>query len=98
MAEGKLPPEPTELVYPPRPSWLPALVALGLALTVVGLFAWLPYGVVGAIIALVALIAWIRQAASETSRLPIEQRPASAVLPAVPLRRPPARERQREPG
>lgn len=92
MAE-KLPPEPTELIYLPRPSWLPALFALGLALTVLGLFAWWPYGAVGAIIALVAIVAWIRDTASEISRLPIEQRPASAVLPAVPLRRPPARRR-----
>jgi hypothetical protein len=59
---------------------------------VVGLFAWWPYGVVGAIIALVSIIAWIRSGSRETSRLPVEQRPATAVLPAVPLRpRRPAR-------
>jgi len=46
--------------------------------------------VVGAIIALVSLIAWIRGAARETSRLPVEQRSTTAVIPAVPLRRPPA--------
>jgi len=86
MAE--LPPEPTELVYLPRPSWLPALTALGVALVVVGLFAWWPYGAIGALIALVSIIAWIRGSAGETSRLPMQQRPASAVLPAVPLRRP----------
>lgn len=82
-----LPPQPTELVYLPRPSWLPAFTALGIALAVVGLFAWWPYGVAGAVIALVSIVAWIRGAARETSRLPVEQRPASAVLPAVPLRR-----------
>jgi hypothetical protein len=82
-----LPPQPTELVYLPRPSWLPAFTALGIALAVVGLFAWWPYGVVGAVIALVSIVAWIRGAAREMSRLPVEQRPASAVLPAVPLRR-----------
>jgi hypothetical protein len=85
-----LPPEPTELVYLPPPSWLPLLTALGIALGVVGLFAWWPYGVVGAIIALVSIIAWIRSGSREASRLPVEQRPATAVLPAVPLRRPPA--------
>jgi hypothetical protein len=82
-----LPPQPTELVYLPRPSWLPAFTALGIALAVVGLFAWWPYGVMGAVIALVSIVAWIRGAAREMSRLPVEQRPASAVLPAVPLRR-----------
>ena len=88
MAE--LPPEPTELVYLPKPSWLPLLTALGIALGLVGLFAWWPYGVVGTIIAVVSIIAWMRGAARGTSRLPVEQRSTTAVLPAVPLRRPPA--------
>lgn len=87
MSARGLPPEPTELIYLPRSSWLPAFTALGVALVVVGLFSWWPYGVAGAVIGLVSIVAWIRGAATETSRLPIEQRPASAVLPAVPLRR-----------
>ena len=89
MAEP--PPEPTELLYLPRSSWRPVFTALGLALVVVGLFVWWPYGVIGAITALVAIIGWIRDAAKRTSRLPVEQRPGSAVLPAVPLRRPDAK-------
>ena len=86
--QRRLPPEPTELVYLPKPTWLPAFTALGIALVVVGLFAWWPYSVAGAIIGLVSIVAWIRDSAGETSRLPVEQRPASAVLPAVPFRRP----------
>jgi hypothetical protein len=82
------PHEPTELVYPPRSSWQPVIAALGLALVVAGLFVWWPYGVIGAVVALVAIIGWIRDSARATSRLPVEQRRASAVLPAVPLRRP----------
>jgi hypothetical protein len=82
-----LPPEPTELIYPPRPSWLPPLTALGLALVLLGLFAWWVYGVAGAIIAFVATFAWIRRAAAETSRLPRRQRISTAVLPAAPPRR-----------
>jgi hypothetical protein len=84
----RLPPSPTELIYLPEPSWLPVFTALGLALTVVGLFAWWPYGVIGAIIAVVSMIAWIRRVSDETAKLPIEQRPSLAVLPATPLRRP----------
>jgi hypothetical protein len=89
---GRLPPPPTELVYLPDSSWLPLFTALGLALSVLGLFAWWPYGVIGAIIAVVSIIAWIRRGSAETARLPIEQRPSSAVLPATPLRRPRAGE------
>ena len=89
MAEP--PPEPTELIYLPQPSWHPVFAAFGLALVVVGLFVWWPYGASGAIIALVAVIASIRDSARQTSRLPLEQQPASAVLPAVPLRRPRAK-------
>jgi hypothetical protein len=48
--------------------------------------ATLPVG--GAILALAALRAWIRDARDEISRLPREQRLTSAVLPAVPLRQP----------
>jgi hypothetical protein len=85
MAEP--PPSPAELVYLPRPSWLPALTALGLAFVIVGLFVWWPYGVIGGAVALVSIIAWIRRATRDTSELPLDQRPATAVLPAVPLRR-----------
>lgn len=88
----RLPPSPTELIYLPESSWLPLFTALGLALTVLGLFAWWPYGVIGAIIAVVSIIAWIRRVSDETARLPIEQRPSLAVLPAAPLRRPRAGE------
>jgi hypothetical protein len=89
---NRLPPPPTELIYLPESSWLPLFTALGLALTVLGLFAWWPYGAIGAIIAVVSIIAWIRRVSDETARLPIEQRPSSAVLPAAPLRRSPAGE------
>jgi hypothetical protein len=83
------PPEPTELVFLPRPSWLPMLVALGFALIVVGLFAWWPYSVGGALIFLPAVYVWIRGARHEVGRMPREQQPSAAVLPAVQLRRPP---------
>ena len=85
---GEKPPQPTELVFLPRPSWMPALTALGLAFVVVGLFVWWPYGVIGGVVALLAIIAWIRSATRDSSELPLEQRQATAVLPPVPPRRP----------
>lgn len=79
--------EPTELVYLPEPSWQPALIAFGLAAVLASLFTWWPYGVAGAIVALGALFAWIRDARHSYARMPRRQRVSTAVIPAVPLRR-----------
>jgi uncharacterized integral membrane protein len=79
--------EPVELVYLPESSWQPALIAFGLAAVVASLFTWWPYGVAGAIVALFALRGWIRDARRDYSRLPREQRVATAVIPAVRLQR-----------
>jgi hypothetical protein len=86
MADGRQPPEPSELVYVPGPSWLPVLAAAGLAGVLVGLFAGWPYAVAGAILLVLTLWAWLRDVGDEVARLPREQRLTSAVLPAVPLR------------
>lgn len=79
--------EPTELVYLPEASWQPALIAFGIAAVLASLFTWWPYGVAGAIVAIVALVGWIRDARNSYARLPRRQRVSTAVIPAVPLRR-----------
>ena len=56
---------------PASPGWSP-------------LFTWWPYGVVGAVVALAALWAWIRNARREFARLPREQRITAAVIPRCP--------------
>ncbi len=78
---------PTELVYLPESSWQPALIAAGLAGVIASLFTWWPYGVVGAVVALVAVWGWIRDSRRDYSRLPLKQRLTSAVIPAVPLKK-----------
>ncbi|HSI79649.1 MAG TPA: hypothetical protein VK919_03255 [Solirubrobacterales bacterium] len=83
--------EPTELVYLPAPSWLPALLAAGLAGVIVSMFTWWPYGVVGAVVALVAAGLWIRDARRDFARLPRRQRTSSAPIPPTLLERRPAR-------
>jgi hypothetical protein len=83
MAPGQ-PPEPTELIYLPEPSWAPAITAAGLTLVVVGLFTLWVYSVAGGIVALLALRSWIRHARRDVARLPREQRPVTAVLPVAP--------------
>ena len=86
MSDDRQPPQPSELVYVPGPSWLPLLAAAGLAGVLVGLFAGWPYALVGAILLLAAVRTWFRKASDDVARLPREQRLSSAVLPAVPLR------------
>jgi hypothetical protein len=87
MSDGLQPPQPSEFVYVPAPSWVPVLTAAGLAGVLVGLFTGLPYAVAGAIVLLASLWAWLRNTGDEIARLPRQQYLTSAVLPAVPLRR-----------
>jgi len=79
------PDRPTELIYLPRSSAYPALVAVGLAFVIVGLYAWWPYSVGGALIALIALIAWLRDSRAGIATMPNEQ--ATDTAP-IPLRKP----------
>jgi hypothetical protein len=88
MGVGRRNGEPVELVYLPEPSWAPAALAAGLAGVVISLFTWWPYGVVGAIVALVALKVMVAGARQDFRRLPRSQRVSSAVIPAATLRRP----------
>jgi hypothetical protein len=75
------PPEPTELIYLPKPTVFPALVALGLAALVVGLYSWWPYGVAGGLIVLVAVVAWLRTNRNEIARMPRHQQTDTAPIP-----------------
>ena len=84
MAPDEQPTEPTELVYVPQPSAVPAMTAIGFALIVVGLFVGWVVSVIGALIFLPALWRWIGQTRESLARLPRRQRPVTAVLPAVP--------------
>jgi hypothetical protein len=95
MAEQDRIPEPTELVYVPRPSWGPAFIALGAALVINGIYGegflfrgWV-YMIVGGVIALLALRSMIAAAARDYYVLPRRQRVRSAVLPAASLKPPP---------
>ena len=80
------PPKPTEVVFLPRPTSFPALLAFGLAATVVGLFAWWPYSVIGGVIALISLIGWLRANRDDISRMPRHQHTDTAPIPlSVPI-------------
>jgi hypothetical protein len=75
------PPKPTELIYLPKASVLPALVAVGIAAVVVGLYAWWPYSVIGGLIAVVSLVIWLRANRDEIARMPREQHTDTAPIP-----------------
>jgi hypothetical protein len=75
------PEKPTEVIYLPRASVLPALFAFGVAALIVGLFAWWPYSVIGGVIALFSLIGWLRANRGEIGRMPNRQRTDTAPIP-----------------
>jgi hypothetical protein len=75
------PTKPTELIYQPRPTVYPALLAFGLAALIVGLFAWWPYSVIGGVMALFSLIAWLRTNRAEIARMPRRQHTDTAPIP-----------------
>ena len=62
---------PTEEVHLPDPSYLPALVALGITIAVIGvIMSWVVVAI-GLIIFLVALVRWVRQTREEMAQLPL---------------------------
>ena len=75
------PEAPTERIYLSRPTPLPALLALGIAAVVVGLFAWWPYAVAGALIAVISFFAWMASNRREIARMPTEQHTDTAPIP-----------------
>jgi hypothetical protein len=79
MATEPLPPQsddelapPTEEVHLPGPSYLPVWVAFGITIALVGvLLSWVICGI-GVVIALWAIIKWIRETRQDISDLPLE--------------------------
>lgn len=65
-------PPPGEAVHLPEPSYLPVLVALGVAVALAGvLISWLIFAI-GLLIFLVPTLRWVRQSREETAELPLE--------------------------
>ena len=71
-ANGAGAPPPVEQIHLPEPSYLPALTALGITIAVVGVvLSWILAGI-GIVIAVVAIVRWIRQTREEMAELPLE--------------------------
>jgi hypothetical protein len=75
------PPDPTERVFLSGASPYPALFALGLAAVIVGLYAWWPYSVAGALIAIVSLVGWLKGNRDDIARMPTSQPSDTAPIP-----------------
>ena len=71
-AAGNSPPPPSEDIHLPGPSYLPALVALGITVALVGvLLSWFLFAA-GVILFVIPLVLWIREAREELAELPLE--------------------------
>lgn len=67
-------PPPGEAIHLPGPSYLPAIVAAGITLTLVGVvIGWIVFGA-GIAITLIALVRWIREMRADIADLPLEHR------------------------
>ena len=61
-----------EEVHMPEPSMLPIVNAVGVTLSLVGLTLSIAITIMGLILFLVTLVAWVRAAAHEMSELPLD--------------------------
>jgi len=69
--DGEVAP-PGEVIHLPGPSYLPVLTAFGISIALVGIvIAWYLV-VIGGLIALVAIVRWIKETREEISELPLE--------------------------
>ena len=69
---GNQPPPASEDIHLPGPSYLPALVALGVTLALLGVvLSWYVF-TAGVIIFVIPLVLWIREAREEIAELPLE--------------------------
>jgi type IV secretory pathway TrbD component len=71
VAEQELPP-PAEQVHMPEPSYLPVVTGFGITLMLVGVVLTWFLTIMGAVIFLVAVVRWIRDARADIAELPLE--------------------------
>ena len=69
--DDSLPP-PSEAVHLPGPSFLPVLVAAGIAVALVGVvLSWIVFAI-GFLVFLVGTIRWIRETREDVAELPLD--------------------------
>lgn len=68
----KDPPPVGEEIHLPPPTVVPALTALGITLTLVGLTTFIALTVIGGLLTLGCVIAWIKSTRAEVDELPLD--------------------------
>ena len=69
--DGDVPPRGEE-IHLPDPSYLPVIVAAGTTLALVGVVINFVLAGIGVVIAVVAIVRWVRQTREEMAELPLE--------------------------
>ena len=69
---GALPPQPTEEVHLPGPSYLPVIVAFSTMFVLIGLVNLWPISVISGIVLVYAILRWVRQTRDDIRQLPLE--------------------------
>ncbi|HEV2724363.1 MAG TPA: hypothetical protein VGV10_06995 [Thermoleophilaceae bacterium] len=70
-SDGQVPPA-GEAIHLPDPSYLPVIVAAGTTLALVGVVLNLVLAALGTVIAVVAIVRWVRQTRAEMAELPLD--------------------------
>jgi uncharacterized SAM-binding protein YcdF (DUF218 family) len=65
---------PSEAIHLPEPSYMPATLALGMTIALVGILTGIIVVAIGVIIVLAVLVRWIRSARDQMADLPLEHR------------------------
>ncbi len=61
-----------EAIHLPGPSYLPVITAFGITIALVGILLSWALVVIGVVVAVIAIVRWIRQTREEMAELPLE--------------------------
>jgi len=70
--EREIVPPAGERVHLPGPSYLPAVLALGASIAIIGVVISPVLLVIGGVVFLIALLRWVREARAEMAELPLD--------------------------
>ncbi len=70
--EREIVPPAGERVHLPGPSYLPAVLALGASIAIIGVVISPALLVIGGVVFLIALLRWVREARAEMAELPLD--------------------------